>query len=45
MSFNLQENAEIVSRKVAEIGPDVVASMHEFSHSIEIPKEKLDRIC
>jgi len=42
ISFNLKENAERVSKKIYEIGPDVVESMQEFSHGMEIPKEKLD---
>ena len=42
LHFNLKENAEIVLRKIAEIGPDVVAGMHKFSHSIDISKEKFD---
>jgi len=42
ISFNMKENAERVSKKISEIGPDVVESMQEFSHSMEIPKEKLD---
>ena len=42
ISFNMKGSAERVSKKVAEVGPDVVESMQEFSHSMEIPKEKLD---
>jgi hypothetical protein len=40
--FNLKEKAESVSRKIAEIGPDVAEDMHSFSHSMEIPTERLD---
>lgn len=40
--FNMKDSAERVSKKVSEIGPDVVESMQEFSHSMEIPREKLD---
>jgi hypothetical protein len=42
ISFNMKESAERVSKKISEIGPDVVESMQEFSHSIEISKEELD---
>ena len=42
ISYNMIENAERVSKKISEVGPGVVESMQEFSHSMEIPKEKLD---
>lgn len=42
ISFNMKDSAERVSRKVSEVGPEVVESMQEFSHSMKIPKEKLD---
>ncbi|MDT0581821.1 DUF4209 domain-containing protein [Brumicola blandensis] len=42
ISFNMKDAAEIVSRKISEVGPEVVESMQEFSHSMEIPREKLD---
>jgi len=42
ISYNLKESAERVSKKISEIGPEVVESMQEFSHSMEVPKEKLE---
>jgi len=42
ISFNMKGNAEIVSKKISEIGPEVIESLQEFSHSMEVPKEKLD---
>lgn len=42
IGFNMIENAERVSKKISEVGPSVVESMQEFSHSLEIPKEKLE---
>lgn len=42
ISYNMKERAESISKKISEIGPDVIESMQEFSHSMEIPKEKLD---
>lgn len=42
ISYNMIESAERVSKKISEVGPSVVESMQEFSHSMEIPKEKLD---
>ncbi|WP_158774283.1 DUF4209 domain-containing protein [Cobetia sp. L2A1] len=42
ISFNMKGSAERVSKKISEVGPEVVASMQEFSHGIDIPKEKLD---
>jgi len=42
ISFNMKDGAERVSRKISEVGPEVVESMQEFSHSMEIPREKLD---
>lgn len=42
ISFNMKESAERVSKKISEVGPEVVESMQEFSHSMEIPREKLD---
>lgn len=42
VSFNMREDAERVSKKISEVGPEVVESMREFSHSMEIPREKLD---
>ena len=42
ISFNLHDKAESVSKKISEIGPDVVESMQSFSLSRDIPKEKLD---
>jgi hypothetical protein len=38
----MKEGAERVSKKISEVGPEVVQSMQEFSHSMEIPREKLD---
>lgn len=42
ISFNMKGGAERVSRKTSEVGPEVVESMQEFSHSMEIPREELD---
>lgn len=42
LSFNLRTRAESVARKISEIGPSVVESMQTFSHTTEIPKEKMD---
>jgi len=42
IGFNMKEGAERVSKKISEVGPGVVESMQEFSHSMEIPREKLD---
>jgi len=42
ISFNMKEGAERVSKKISEVGPEVVESMQKFSHSMEIPREKLD---
>lgn len=42
VSFNMKSDVERVTRKITEIGPKVVDSMQSFSHSIEVPKEKLD---
>jgi hypothetical protein len=42
ISFNMKDSAERVSRKISEVGPEVVESMQEFSHSMEIPREELD---
>ncbi|SMN17501.1 hypothetical protein CRYPA_18 [uncultured Candidatus Thioglobus sp.] len=42
ISFDMKDSAERVLRKVSEVGLEVVESMQEFSHSMEIPKEKLD---
>ncbi|SOD20712.1 DUF4209 domain-containing protein [Nitrosomonas ureae] len=42
ISFNMQENAAKVTKKISQIGPDVLESMQEFSYSKEIPKEKFD---
>jgi hypothetical protein len=42
LSFNLRAKAEAVTRKISEIGPGVVESMQTFSHTTEIPKEKMD---
>lgn len=42
VSFNMKSDVERVTRKITEIGPQVVDSMQSFSHSIEIPKEQLD---
>jgi hypothetical protein len=42
ISYNMLENADRVSKKISEVGPGVVESMQEFSHSMAIPKEKLD---
>ncbi len=41
ISFNMKESAERVSKKISEVGPEVLESMQEFSHSMEIPREKL----
>jgi hypothetical protein len=41
ISYNMRESAERVSKKISEVGPEVVKNMQEFSHSVEIPKEKL----
>lgn len=43
MSFNLHAEAEAVSKKIAAVGPDVLADMKEFSHSVEIPEEELEK--
>lgn len=42
ISFNMKDDAERITKKITEVGPGVVDSMQEFSHSIEIPKEQLD---
>lgn len=42
INFNMKEKAERVSKKISEVSLEVEESMHKFSHSIEIPKEKLD---
>ena len=42
ISFNMKDDAERITKKITEIGPKVVDSMQELSHSIEIPKEQLD---
>lgn len=42
VSFNMKEGVERVSKKISEVGPEVVQSMQEFSHNMEIPREKLD---
>jgi len=41
-SFNMIGNAELVSKKIHEVGPSVVEGMQEFSHSMEIPTEELE---
>lgn len=41
-SFNLNEKAENVSRKISEIGPDVVRDMKTISHSTKIPTDELE---
>ncbi len=43
INFNLSDKAESVSKKIAEVGPDVIESMESFSHSMEIPQEELER--
>lgn len=42
ISFNMKDDAERITKKITEVGPDVVDSMQELSHSIEIPNEQLD---
>ncbi|HBL8822463.1 TPA: DUF4209 domain-containing protein [Enterobacter hormaechei] len=42
LSYNMKVDAERVAKKITEVGPDVVDSMQEFSHSTSIPKEKLE---
>ncbi len=42
IKFNMKDNAEKVSKKIAKIGPNVVESMQIFSYSKKVPKEKLD---
>lgn len=42
ISFNMKSDAERITKKITEVGPDVVDSMQELSHSIEIPNEQLD---
>lgn len=42
INYNLKEEAESVSKKIAEIGPDVIESMQSFSHQTKIPTKKLE---
>ncbi|WP_444921294.1 DUF4209 domain-containing protein [Microbulbifer sp. CnH-101-G] len=42
INYNMKSSAERVSRKISQIGPEVIESMQEFSHSTEIPRKKLD---
>ncbi len=42
ISYNMNDHAERVSKKISEVGPKVVESMQEFSVTAEISNEKLD---
>ena len=41
INYNMNDNAERISKKISEIGPKVADSMQTISHSVKIPKEKL----
>ncbi len=42
ISYNMNDHAERVSKKISEVGPKVVESMQKFSYTTEISNEKLD---
>jgi hypothetical protein len=42
ISFNLKENAKNVSKKISEIGPDLVESMQKISYGMKISMDELD---
>lgn len=42
LNFHQTEKAENISKKILEVGSRVVSSMNSFSHSIDVPEEKLE---
>ncbi len=43
LEYNLKEEAEQLLKRIREIGPKVAAELQPISHSVEIPKGKLDK--